>query len=151
MCSKVAFLKLQSQPWVLRSQSDHHFPVQGNRTRMTDIVVCEQEWNIAIIDWEYSVKLAYLNGLVTLWLVPLIAQGNTIRIWGCGCHSPVFKAKQLIRNFTDFQSVLINFLPQFVQAAMYHLVWMPDTGCSGRKNQLFQVMLLWLLEQLRLR
>ena len=59
-----------------------------------------------------------------------------------GLWSQVFKAKQLIRNFTDLQSVLIiSCLPHPVQVAKCRLVCLPDTGYSGGKTGLFQAML----------
>ena len=59
-----------------------------------------------------------------------------------GLWSPVFKAKQLIINFTDLQCVfIVNCLPRTVPAAICRLVCLPDTGWSDGKTLLFQVML----------
>ena len=55
-----------------------------------------------------------------------------------GLWSPIFKAKQLMRNVTDLQYVLIiNCLPQTVQAAICCLMCLPDTGWSGGKSRMF--------------
>ena len=59
-----------------------------------------------------------------------------------GLWSPVFNAKLVIRNFTDLQRVLIiNCLPQTVQAAICHLVCLPGAGWSGGKTLMFQAIL----------
>ena len=59
-----------------------------------------------------------------------------------GLWSPFFKAKQLIINFTDLQCVVIvNCLPQTVQAVICHLVRLTDNGWSCGKTRLLQAML----------
>ena len=77
------------------------------------------------------------------WLLWMYQTNSTDRIrhhsLKLGLWSPVYKANQLIRNFSDLQHVLIiNCLPQTVQAAICHLVCLPDTGWSGGKTLMFQ-------------
>ena len=106
----------------------------GNWTRLPDIVVCDEEWQ-----YRYPCKSAGWSWL--LWMYQTNSTDSTRHQSSkLGLWSPVFKAEQLIRNFTELQCVLIiNCQPQTVQAAICRLV--PDIEWSGGKTRLFQVMI----------
>ena len=54
------------------------------------------------------------------------------------------KAKQLIKYFTNLYDVLIiSCQQQLAQAAICHLMRLPDTGCRDGKTRLFQLMPWW--------
>ena len=105
----------------------------GNRTPVTDLVVCEEDWKY---HYHWLGVQAEIGSSECMRLIPLISQGNRIRSW---LWSPVFKANQLIRDFIDLQSVLIkNCLPQTTSCNMspglpswYWVEWLKDSTVSG--------------------
>ena len=105
----------------------------GNRTPVTDIVGCEEDWKY---HYHWLAVQAKVGSSECIRLLPLIARGTRIRSW---LLSPIFKAKQLIRDFTDLQCVLIkNCLPQTVQAVICRLVCLTDTGWGGERLDCFR-------------
>ena len=106
----------------------------GNWTRLTDIDVCEEEWKycyhwLKSTGWSCLLCMYQTNSNDSTG-----HQSSKLGLW-----SPSVKAKQLIRNFSDLQCVLIiNCLQQTVQAAIFYLACLPDTGWSGLKPWLFQ-------------
>ena len=69
---------------------------------LTDIGVCEEECKYRYYWLRVHGEVGYSE---CIRLIPLITQGTGVRSVGC-VWSPVFKAKQIIRNFTDLQCVL---------------------------------------------
>ena len=106
----------------------------GNWTRLTDIVVCKEEWQYRY-HWLRVQAEVGSSEYQTNSTDSTKHQSSKL-----GLRSPVFKAEQLIINFTELQCVLIiNCQPQTVQAAICRLV--PNTEWSGGKTRLFQAML----------
>ena len=56
----------------------------GNWTRLTDIVVCEEEWQYR---YHWLRVQAEVGSSECIRLIPLIAQGTRVRSWGCGHQS----------------------------------------------------------------
>ena len=56
----------------------------GNWTRLTDIVVCDEEWQYR---YHWLRVLAEVGSSECIRLIPLIAQGTRVRSWGCGHQS----------------------------------------------------------------
>ena len=133
--SKVALIKPCSQPWVLFSKNDHNYHVYG-KLNLLNWYCC---W------WtRMKISLSLTESTGWIWLLWMYQTNSTDstrhQSLKLGLRSPVFKAKQLIGNFPDLQCVLIiNCLPQTVQAIICHLVFLPDTGWSGGKTWLFQM------------
>ena len=131
--SKVAFLKPYCQPWVLLSQSDHICHAHRKLNSLNRYCCLWRRMEISLSLTEST----SWSWLLCIKLIPLIAQGTRVWSWDCGPQP-----SKLIRNFTDLQCVFIMYyLPQTVQAAIWHLVYVPDTGWRGGKTRLFQVML----------
>ena len=137
--SKVALLKPYRQPWVLLLKSDHNCHMHGKLKSLN--------WYCCL--WrrmEMSLSLTESTGWsFLLWMYQTNSTDNTRHQSSkLGLWSQVFKAKSLVRNFTDLQCVLIiNCLPQTVQVEICRLVCLPDIGWSGGKTGLFQAMLSW--------
>ena len=137
--SKVAFLKPYRQPWVLLLKSNHNYHVHGKLKSLN--------WYCCL--WRRMEMLLSLTestgGSFRLWMYQTNSTDSTRHQSSkLGMWSQVFKAKPLVRNFTELQCVLIiNCLPQIVQAAICRLVCLPDIGWSGGKTGLFQAMLSW--------
>ena len=118
--------------------------------KVTIIAMCMGNWNRSTdCSWrrmEMSLSSTESTGWsCLLWMYQTNSTDSTRHQSSkLGLWSQVFKAKPLVRNFTDLQCVLIiNCLPQTVQVAICRLVSLPDIGWGGGKTGLFEVMLSW--------
>ena len=123
--------------WCFSRKCDHNCHVHGKLNSLNG-------YCFFLRRMEISLSLTESTGWS--WLLWMYQTNSTDSIrrqsLKLGLWSPVFKAKQLIRNFTDLQCVLIiNCLPQTVQAAICHLVCLPDTGWRSGKTLMFQAIL----------
>ena len=133
----MAFLKPYRQPWVLLLKSDHNCHVHGKLKSLNSYCCLWRRMEMALSLTEST------GWSLFLWMYQTNSTDST-RHWSSklGLWSQVFKAKQVVRNFTDLQCVLvINCLPQTVQVAICRLVCLTDTGWSSGKTGLFQTML----------
>ena len=111
---KIGLSQTYSQPLVFILKSDHNYHAHGKLKSLL---------------WMYQTNSTDSTR----------HQSSKLGLW-----SQVFKAKQLVRKFTDLLCVLIIVcLPQTVQVAICRLVCLPDTGWSGGKTELFPAMLSW--------
>ena len=93
----------------------------GNWTRLTDIVVCEEEWQYRY-HWLRVQAEVGSSEYQTNSTNSTRHQSSKLGLW-----SPVFKAEQLIRNFTELQCASCNMSP----GTRYWMEWWKNSTVSG--------------------